>query len=564
MSYGDIITEAMYRNNPWWRYQSFFEREFIASKESFLRYIPNYEDRRSAHLMALRRALLERYSPLDKIIKDLAFSPLGLSNIWYPNLFYALRKIIFKRARPPLILTLRGPRQVGKTTLVKLLLIEALALRLLKKLPFEVDFRTTHFRKILYFPCDILLRGREDLHILLTSFIERAHRIDEGDFILIFLDEISSVAGWQKTVKVLYDSGYLNDTILVATGSHSIDIKWSSEVLAWRRGNVSTIDAPPDLVLMPMKYFEYVKFTCKHLKDIIHSEDKWFRFANRVKMLTDLCKGEVDEKLYELLTFIDDFRNALERYLISGGFIRAVEEYIESESISDLTYKNYADLVVKDLLKWDIREENLRRTIYSIILTLGSNVSIRKLSNRAVLSPQTVEKHIEYLAHSYALFQIFKIDINSKMPDYRKERKIYFFDPMIIYSLEAYIKGYFNIFDEIHENVKSNPIKKSIILENIVAAHLARFTTQTFKLLALPENTLFYWKSKQGEVDFIAKIGAKGFIPIEVGTKKKASRALNKVSRTLGCKGILTGQYSDIKVEKNIVKIPIEILLLLM
>jgi len=41
----------------------------------------------------------------------------------------------------------------------------------------------------------------------------------------IFLDEISGIQNWQKTVKILVDSGEIGDACLFLTGSHTLDIK---------------------------------------------------------------------------------------------------------------------------------------------------------------------------------------------------------------------------------------------------------------------------------------------------------------------------------------------------
>jgi hypothetical protein len=131
------------------------------------------------------------------------------------------------------VYTLRGPRQVGKTTLVKLI----------KKL---VD-DGVEGRRIFYWTCD-LEQGKKDLHSILNTYIDTTREI-HSDRLYIFLDEISTVKDWQNTIKYLFDLGKLDKTTSILTGSHSIDIKKASEKLPGRRGKLGITY---NKVLVPM------------------------------------------------------------------------------------------------------------------------------------------------------------------------------------------------------------------------------------------------------------------------------------------------------------------------
>jgi len=556
----DVVSRAVIRHNPWWIYQRMVEEKFSENPEGILRYLPSYGDRRSGFLVSVRRYLLEYYSSYDRSIGELARTRWGLHRIWYPNLFYVLREDILKNISPLAILTLRGPRQVGKTTLVKLLIIELLSLRLLKYVE-DVDLRTTHYRRIFYFPCDILMGEREELLRVLMDFIDRASRISDKGPMMIFLDEVSSLREWQEVIKVLYDDGSLNNVILLATGSHSLDIKKSSEVLAGRRGNIEKAKLGSDSVLLPMKFIKYVKLLSEKFKKMIYNERrKWFELDNRINILLNLTEGKIDVKLREFEYYLSDLRRLLDDYMVTGGIVRAVREYDEKQFISDVVYKDYADLVVKDAESWRLNERNLRKTLYAILLTMGSPVSARTLAKKVGLTHQTIENYLEYLEGSYAIFQLYRLDLNRKMSEYRKARKIYFVDPFIMHALNAWVYGYSVAFDESVENLRKY---KPFITECLVASHLARLAFTALRSpMHLVENTVFYWRQDSGEVDFIFRLG-KEYIPVEVGLSKKASRTLLRLSRILGKKGILTGYYDRIRVDERIVQVPIEILLLL-
>jgi len=67
---------------------------------------------------------------------------------------------------------------------------------------------------------------KDELLWVLMDFIDRASRIPDEGSIMIFLDEVSSLKGWQEVIKVLYDDGSLSNAILLATGSHSLGLGW--------------------------------------------------------------------------------------------------------------------------------------------------------------------------------------------------------------------------------------------------------------------------------------------------------------------------------------------------
>lgn len=68
----------------------------------------------------------------------------------------------------------------------------------------------------------------------------------------MFLDEISSVNNWQKSIKYLYDTGRLENAFVVLTGSSSYNLKKSSERLPGRR------EFGKDIVYLPVSFKEYI------------------------------------------------------------------------------------------------------------------------------------------------------------------------------------------------------------------------------------------------------------------------------------------------------------------
>ncbi|ASJ07718.1 AAA family ATPase [Thermococcus siculi] len=130
-----------------------------------------------------------------------------------------------------------GPRQVGKTTGIKLLIGE-----ILKENPPE---------SVLYLNVEVLPSYRE-LSELIREFqeLKREEGIKTG---YIFLDEASSLEGWWRGLKPLIDAGLLENDVVTVTGSSSLRVKRDIELFPGRRGSGKTIE------VMPLSFPEYTK-----------------------------------------------------------------------------------------------------------------------------------------------------------------------------------------------------------------------------------------------------------------------------------------------------------------
>jgi len=103
----------------------------------------------------------------------------------------------------PAIHTLRGPRQVGKSTALKLL-----AKRAIER--WDPD-------QVIYLALDLL----EDRPLSeLAATISRAKELAAPrGRVLLLLDEITMASGWQTAIKALWDDGSLREDVVVCTAS---------------------------------------------------------------------------------------------------------------------------------------------------------------------------------------------------------------------------------------------------------------------------------------------------------------------------------------------------------
>ncbi len=146
--------------------------------------------------------------------------------------FLGLKSMPFERSFPAIDLraglySIRGPRQIGKSSWLKKLLKQAC----IASSPFDCFFLS----------CEHLIDFK-DLAQTLNLFKTRR---------FIFLDEITFVKDWPRAIKHLIDSGY-SGTIVV-TGSNTYDLRKGVDRMPGREG------FGEDLYLLPMNFQEYLK-----------------------------------------------------------------------------------------------------------------------------------------------------------------------------------------------------------------------------------------------------------------------------------------------------------------
>ena len=378
----------------------------------------------------------------DKHIR--AFSDSGAK--WIPELKKELNLDIDS------IYSIRGPRQVGKTTLLKLMIRDLL--------------REINPKRIMYYSCDILTE--KELISILSIYLGWIRSFTQ-ERVYIFLDEISSVKEWQKSIKILYDLGKLEKTSMILTGSHSIDIKKSVELLPGRRGKIEK----PDKEFLPMSFKEYIKLFKPQL---------------------------IKKSLSELQPFIGDLNKLLDQYLITGGFPRVIDSYMRNMEIEEYLFSDYMNWIIGDFRKLGKNDHYLKEILKAVIETTSSPVGWETIQKKTDIgSVNTVHEYIDDLKHSFVLEYLFQMDPSMKV-SFLRQKKIYIRDPFIYHSIKKFL--YNTTF---HDMMKSlhDPEEKSKLIESIVCDHLSR------------RREVYYWRGKRGkEVDFVVK--NKNLMAIEV------------------------------------------------
>ncbi len=404
------------------------------------------------------------------------------------------------------IYTMRGPRRVGKTTLLKLRILD-----LLKK--------GTPPKNIFYYSCDLLSNPKQladAIDIYLSQVRGQGPASAEPGRVHIFIDEVSSVKDWQKGMKALIDAGKLRGCTVILTGSHSMDIRRASETLAGRRGNTAGLRyGSPDKILLPMKFSEYAETRSPEVRDALRGA-RALPAESRKAALLELLDGKMPELFRRVMGQSRMLEGMLDDYLITGGMPQAINEYSSRHSISDSTYADFVNLIMKDISRWRGEEALARQVLWRVSETMATQVSPNALKDGTDISDyRTVGKYLGALKASYALEQTYRLDIRRGQPFYRKGRKVYFADPFIFHACRGWLSGR-DAFEASRMFLGTTEMKGRL-LEGVVGSHIARLAYGLApSSLFDASGAVFYWKSRKGrELDFAFSIGGK-YLPVEV------------------------------------------------
>ncbi len=413
---------------------------------------------------------------------------LKIQNLWWDqdiNVDFHLRKLAEKKYifNPDIIsiqellqeksgiYTLIGPRQIGKTTYLKQLIRELLL----------------HCPKnnLFYFSCENITS--EKLKEAILFFMDN---IAEKSKHFIFLDEVSLVQGWELIELELYNKGLLEQTIIINSGSSSVNLKKSSEKLPGRKGKGKVY------YFFPLSFREYV-------------------------FLTEPKAEEMDKKP---LLHLDYLKKLFCKYIMAGGFPQIINEQAAG-SIDDSKYDIYRDWIEGEITKFG-RSVNYAYQILSRVMESRTSQtnweSIAK--NSTIKSHTTVSDYMNLLDSLFITKTVSFIGSDLKIR-FAKNKKVYFFDHFLLSVVEKSllkINDYYGYYtDKLTDEAYLSKIVENIVFSNLIKHIVSRGYSIN--------NTLFYWRSKtQQEIDFmvyVRKKNAKIIVPLEVKYAHNVSRS---------------------------------------
>jgi len=449
------------------------------------------------------------------------------------------------------VYTLRGPRQVGKTTLVKLQIKEFLE-------------KNVSPWNVLYYSLD-LANTQQDVVDVVETYMKISTRQRGDKRCYLFLDEASSVNDWQKGIKWLVDNDKLKNCTVMATGSQAINIKNATERLPGRKG---TLDDSYDKILLPMKFAEYASILNNEI-DAFIDDNNLLSLANRKSIFNKLINLEIDDKIDKINAYQNELNNLLYEYMLTGGTPRVINEKIKTNTISESIYTNYLESITGEWSALSKNETMLKQFCGAIIKSQSSHISWNSLAKEAALgSPNTASDYAYTLHDLFVLSIVHQYGSDKKIPMIQKDRKFYFHDPFFLHIFNGWMSAKGN-FETSLAYVQDDE-NQSKIVEGIIADHLIRWAfaisnkKQTFDYY----NHIFYWKDDKGhEVDFILYDGSSIEVPIEVKFRnrinpKELAGVVNFLSKTGKKSGVIISK-SDLDVKSEYAIIPASVFLLL-
>ena len=368
---------------------------------------------------------------------------------------------------------IKGPRQSGKTTILKILQ-EKLKGKNVVFLNFEDP--------------DIIEAFEMSPKEYIKSFIVT------NDKHYFLMDEYHYVRDPGKTLKLLYDT--FENAKFIVTASSSLEL--SGAMAKFLVGRVFFFE------LFPFSFHEFLVAKDPRLAKIYENRN------THVKEF--LLNGEV---FAERDIFLKEFASLLNEYLTFGGYPAVIkaDDYETKRMVLKSIYDTYVSKDVVEFLK--VSDAFKYRCVVRVLATLtGKLINYNELSSTCQSYYREVKRMISILSETY-IMKLIQPFYRNPITELKKNPKAYFFD----LGLRNYIVGNFN------------PLERRPDAGALIENHVFLCLRNSF-----PDKTINYWRTiAKAEVDFILRLNDR-IIPIEAKyqafKKPKIPRSLRSFIKT--------------------------------
>lgn len=358
------------------------------------------------------------------------------------------------------IFAIKGPRQAGKTTLIKMLI------NWLEK---DKKINTEEITFLTFEDIDVLEKFSTNPKEFAESFLAN----DKKHY--FFFDEFHYVKNGGKSLKLLYD--IMEKTKFIVTGSSSLEISALSKYLVGRMFS---------FYLFPFNFHEFLNTKDKRMAKI------YIKRNDAIKKYVFLGKEFATPKDI----FVKDILKLFEEFIIYGGYpevIKTANKETKKIILKNI-YETYIGKDVVGLLK--ISDVFKFRKLVSLLGSqIGGIVNYNELSTVCNSYYKEIMELLNVLEETYVIRLVRPFHRNLKT-ELRKNPKVYFIDP----GLRNYSVNDFNELEKRSD--------RGNLAENAVFNALFNLTKNFGKIR--------YWRTlSKAEVDFVLDLD-KELIPIEV------------------------------------------------
>lgn len=363
------------------------------------------------------------------------------------------------------IIAIIGSRQVGKTTLLKVI--------------FE---KLSKKQKCLF----LTFENRSDLEIFDTD-IENFKKLYCENYQVIFIDEFQYANDAGAKIKFLYDTTKVKFFI---TGSSSLEVKEAGKYLVGRvfSFHLSSFSFSEYLTAVDQPLFKLVKSGFDIVNNILS-----------VAKTVDLHDPVKSQTLQSKLQYY------FEQYLVFGGYPRVVASVENLEKIQVLSsiIDNYLLREIRSLLHLATENELLNLAKF-LSLQTANLISVTELSNSTNLNFKEVKKHLQILQQTYILDLLY--------PYYRNRRTEIVKNPKIFFLDNGFRNKMIDNFNDLTKRTDSGALAENFVFNSLKSDGVR----------------VNFWRSKsQAEVDFVIEKAGE-IIPIEVKYSPLGKKVIGK------------------------------------
>jgi len=282
------------------------------------------------------------------------------------------------------MLGIKGARQVGKTTLLKIIYEKTKA----KKNFINMDLPEMR-RTMEENPVDIVKRYKE-----------------ERKKLYLFIDEIQRVKNAGEKLKIIYDE--FQDVKILFSGSSSLELK--AEILPFLVGRA---------FIFELYSFDFEEFLQTKDEGLL----KIFREKNE-----SLRKTIDDHDEPQPPSFESEFLHLLKEYLVFGGYPEVLKT--EDKETKEMILKNiYSLYIEKDIISYfGIKETTKFEDMLKMLaFRISSLLSITSIASALKTNFHKVEEYLEILKHTY-IIHLLRPFYRNLVTELRKTQKLYFLD----------------------------------------------------------------------------------------------------------------------------------------
>jgi len=421
-----------------------------------------------------------------------ATEPFAKLPSFHRPLFYTLLDDLEKI---PQMLSVTGPRRIGKSTLL-FQLIEALL-----KNGVAAD-------RLIYYSFDDPALIRRNVHggDALDQLMQTSAQGRPPMRTYLFLDEIQRLERWELYLKKYYDQKF--PVRVVISGSASSPI--------FKKSRESLLGRVKDYHLLPFSFREFLLYRLQEEPSFAQEVE---RLYERGQTAQGILTGDphVGVTRVQLALPSDALRqrihSALAQYFLEGGFPEVwtlpdwgkKQEYLFDNQVKKVIYEDL-------LLAAEFRKPELLKRFYvSLLERPGQETSVQAMASETGTGALQIEKYLPLLEMTDLVYRVEKFR-KSPLRVRRGKMKFYLVDLALR-----------NAVLRLTETLLQDETMLGLYAENLVFLALKKWrgTLQ-----------MDYYRERDGEVDFIVHVGAKGYLPVEVKYREQIeSSDLNGVRR---------------------------------